>query len=363
MTVVTPSGYRYVYIRGTHEMELAAVINDPNYVANPSWREDVESSTAFWTQTLAEKGNQPEWVMRQDPPAVIANSDVNVDEIPRYDELARFVTSDLETLRNLTVTNPEIIRERMELLEDVFGYNVEFKQTYAPESAIEQVFNLASSHYHVVNTFGIEVLLSSADETNYYLGADAVIPGDQPEHRGYVPLPQSSSVGLENAYIGSEMTIGGITHETFHEIDRRFDGRLSVPFDPESLSGIGGLEWFLSTRVTNSLFTDNRPLGFNFGMMIHEETDHLHLNEDSRASDDEDNSEIFPDVAAAVVLGPLEENFFSKADEDDPENRIGFARNNSNVRDLICGVHQYVKQIASGVREPDDFKYNPDECI
>jgi len=68
LTVVTPSGYRYVYIRGTHEMELAAVINDPNYVANPSWREDVESSTAFWTQTLAEKGNQPEWVMEQEEP-------------------------------------------------------------------------------------------------------------------------------------------------------------------------------------------------------------------------------------------------------------------------------------------------------
>ncbi|MCY4070738.1 MAG: hypothetical protein OXG60_05535, partial [Chloroflexi bacterium] len=66
LTVVTPSGYRYVYIRGTNGMELAAVINDPNYVANPSWREDVESSTAFWTQTLAEKGNQPEWIMRQE---------------------------------------------------------------------------------------------------------------------------------------------------------------------------------------------------------------------------------------------------------------------------------------------------------
>ncbi len=39
-------------------MELVAVINDPNYVANPSWREDVESSTAFWTQTLAEKANR-----------------------------------------------------------------------------------------------------------------------------------------------------------------------------------------------------------------------------------------------------------------------------------------------------------------
>ena len=71
LTVVTPSGYRYVYIRGTHEMELAAVINDPNYVANPSWREDVESSTAFWTQTLAEKGNQPEWVMEQEEQVVI----------------------------------------------------------------------------------------------------------------------------------------------------------------------------------------------------------------------------------------------------------------------------------------------------
>lgn len=50
-------------------MELAAVINDPNYVANPSWREDVASSTAFWTQTLAEKGNQPELIIRDKPPS------------------------------------------------------------------------------------------------------------------------------------------------------------------------------------------------------------------------------------------------------------------------------------------------------
>ncbi|MCY4019631.1 MAG: hypothetical protein OXG39_09500 [Chloroflexi bacterium] len=28
LTVVTPSGYRYVYLRGTQRMELAAVIND-----------------------------------------------------------------------------------------------------------------------------------------------------------------------------------------------------------------------------------------------------------------------------------------------------------------------------------------------
>lgn len=98
-------------------------------------------------------------------------------------------------------------------------------------------------------------------------------------------------------------------------------------------------------------------------MMIREETDHLHLNEDSRASDDEENSEIFPDVAAAIVLGPLDENFFSKADENDPENRIGFANNNSNVRDLKCGVRQYIAQIANGVTEPDDFMYYPDECI
>ncbi|MCY4070978.1 MAG: hypothetical protein OXG60_06745 [Chloroflexi bacterium] len=73
MTVLTPSGYRYVYIRGAKGMELAAVINDPNYVANPSWREDVESSTAFWSQTLAEKGNQPEWVMEQEDQAFRAD--------------------------------------------------------------------------------------------------------------------------------------------------------------------------------------------------------------------------------------------------------------------------------------------------
>ena len=49
-------------------------------------------------------------------------------------------------------------------------------------------------------------------------------------------------------------------------------------------------------------------------MMLKPDKDYLYLNEDSRASDDKGNQEIFPDVAAAVVFGLHEEDFFSKAD-------------------------------------------------
>ena len=295
-------------------------------------------------------------------------------EVARWDLLEEFVNTDLAELQRRAVENPEIIRESMALLEHIFGYNVDFwnPDFYIEEGkneqkrlAIAQVFNIASSHYHVTNTFGIEAMRKNATATNYYLGADTKIPGDQPQFRGYVPLPQSSSGGLENAYIGSEMTIGGITHETFHEIDRRFGGKLSVHYhydaEAKTFMGEGGLEWFLNKKVINRY--GGKPLGFNFGMILREESAYVHLNENSRASDEEVNQEIFPDVAAAIVLGLHEEPFFSRAYEDDEENRIGFAKYNSFVKDLICGFHQYFEQVARGVRHPDDFNYSPDECI
>ena len=287
-------------------------------------------------------------------------------EKPRWDKLEQFVNTDLAELKRRAVEHPEIIRENMALLEYIFGYNVEFDdpEFYIGEgknnekrSAIKQVFNLASSHYHITNSFGIEVMRMAEGSVNYRLGANTVIGGIQPQYRGWVPLPQSTSVGLENVYIGSEMTIGGVTHETFHEIDRRFQGRLSIPIGEE---GEGGLEWYLQNKVGN--LGSGGVLGFNFGMMLDEKFDFMHLNEDSRASDEEVNQEIFPDVAAAVVFGLHEEDFFSKADVYNPDNRVGFARYGSYVKSLICGIHQYFEHIARGAKEPEQFTYDEVAC-
>ena len=343
-------------------------------------------ASSDWNQLVAKKDSAEPVLLQEEqseaqepqPTVVIEEADGGsldiVGGIQRWDELEKFVNTDLAELQRLAAENPEFIRENMTLLEGIFGYNVEFHEgDFRIEEAkvkeirlaMRQVFNIASSHYHIANAFGIEIMRKNANAINYYLGADAVIPGDQPQFRGNVPLPQSSTVGLENAYIGSEMTIGGITHETFHEIDRRFGGRLSVHYyydvETKSYEGVGGLEWFLSTKVTNRYY--GTPLGFNFGMVLHEDSKYVHLNEDSRASDEIVNQEIFPDVAAAVVFGLHDEDFFSKAFEDDEENRIGFASYNSFVKDLICGFHQYIEQVANGVSEPGDFRYESAKCM
>ena len=171
---------------------------------------------------------------------------------------------------------------------------------------------------------GLRLIRENATSTNYHLGADTK---PKTMYHGLLPL----EAGSTEAFIGSKMTIGGITHETFHVIDRRFGGRLSVHYrynrETKTYEGEGGLEWYLRTRVGR--LKNDHVLGFNFGMVLGPKTDYVHLNEDSRASDDKWNQEIFPDVAAAVVFGLHEEDFFSKADVYNPDNRIGFANYNS----------------------------------
>ena len=211
---------------------------------------------------------------------------------------------------------------------------------------------------------------STANEIIIVLGAEERIAknpkAESPKHEGLVVLPQSTAEGnpdLNKVYLGSEIAAGAIGHEIFHEVDRRFGGKLSVPYNAEEGTGIGGLEWFLNTKVINRLFEDERPLGFMFGMILDPKEEHLHFNKKSRASDSEDNSEIVPDVLAAIVLGPREEDFFSKADESNPAHRIGFARESSNLRDIICGIQQYIEQAADGASEPEDFHYDQNKCM
>ena len=91
------------------------------------------------------------------------------------------------------------------------------------------------------------------------------------------------------------------------------------------------------TKQGGNLGSDG-VLGFNFGMMLKPDKDYLYLNEDSRASDDKGNQEIFPDVAA-VVFGLHEEDFFSKADVYNPDNRIGFARYGPYVKEHYMQVY------------------------
>ena len=346
-----------------------------DYVGQKIWIDTSDAKTEFTSVAHGEHG----YTSIHSPEEIVANGNQSGDEIlpiipdekahsgsldiegdvARWDELEKFVNTDLAELQRRAVENPEIIRENMALLEHIFGYNVKFSdddffigegKNEEKRSAITQVFNIASSHYHVTNTFGIENMRTTATDTIYHLGADTIT---KTKYHGLVPL----APGSKNAFIGSKMTIGGITHETFHEIDRRNEGRFSVPNyeKPE-----GGLEWYLKNKVGR--LEDDDVLGFNFGMMVQTGYADIHLNEDSRASDEEVNQEIFPDVAAAVVFGLQNKDFFSKAFEVDKENRIGFADYNNYVKSLICGIHQYFEHIASGVTEPEQLTYDEGAC-
>ena len=328
-------------------------------------------------QSAREAGNPAEWVMRQGPPAVTANSDVNVDEIPRYDELARFVAPNmeraayLELLKDEAAENPDIIRERMDLLENIFGYNVEFKQTYSPEAAIEQVYNLASILFYFLNDLGIEVMRSTPDKTNYYLGANdelRVFHGtDQPEYRGHVALPESADARLEDVYLGSLITRGAIAHEVSHEIDRRAGVfgtvRVELKYGPdgavvsrESEEGpVGSFHWFLENRVPNQQQPIDDNDGYNFLTAV------SNLRGDSRAAlqaELGDAREIFADLLAAKVLDPLDEDFYSTAyDNAQP---IGF-KNFYGAADVAIAMEQYFDQYADyleiGTPNPEAFDY------
>ena len=222
---------------------------------------------------------------------------------------------------------------------------------------MKQVHNLATILFHFLNDLGIRIMQSTPGATNYILWADEKIAEhpevDSPKHGGFVALPKSTpsaSRDLNNVYLGSEIRRGTVAHEVSHELDRRF----GMDFSKYALTPVpGSLEWFMKTHV---------PGGLNFTVM------ERRLTDNSRASDVmDDNSEIFPDVLAAKVLAPLDEDFYSTAYES--AQPVGFKEENypSNVKAIKCGFEQYFDQLREyleGVskRTPEEFIYRAELC-
>ena len=367
LIVITPQGQEFVYIRGRYGM-VEVRDEEASYEVGPENPEETEElRSRSEEQAAAYLADAPEYVFLQDDPEAIAKLNVSV--------LNQFVNTKPSQLMGLSEEEIQMeMVSAMERIESIFGYAVRFHDSYDVganvELDMEQVHNLGTILFHYLNFFGKDVMGSTKEQTIYVLGAEERIAAnpaaDSPKHEGLVVLPQSTAEGnpdLNKVYLGSEIAAGAIGHETFHEMDRRLGGRLSLPYNADKGTGIGGLEWFLNTKVTNRIFNDGRPLGFMFGMILDERRKYLHLNNESRASDSEDNAEIVPDVGAAMVLGPLDEDFFSKADENNPAHSIGFAKDSSNLKDIICGIQQYIEQAAEGASEPEDFHYDFDKCM
>ena len=153
------------------------------------------------------------------------------------------------------------IDESMTLLEDIFGYTVEFHEDYVVaanvEKAMEQVHNLATILYHFLNDLGYEIMRSIPEETIYVLGADERIRElhnvRDYAFRGHVALPESTAEGspdLKIVYLGSEIEAGAIGHEVAHEIDRRMGDYGTVSLAKE-VGPIGSLLWYMKNEVVN----------------------------------------------------------------------------------------------------------------
>ena len=372
LIVITPQGQEFVYIRGRYGM-VKVRDEKASYevgLENPEETEELRAKSD--EQARAFLDDAPELIFLQEDPEVIANMDVNPDDISRYGELKDFVNTRLDELQG--IGEKELlakIGESMTLLEDIFGYSVEFcggnscDEEFNIEAltieerrlAMKQVHNLATILFHFLNDLGIEIMRSTPEKTRYILWADERILDlhnvDDYANRGHVFLPASlgdeDESELEKVYLGSEIRRGAIAHEVSHELDRRFD----MDFSKYALTPVpGSLEWFMKTHV---------PGGLNFTEM------ELRLTENSRASDvTNDNSEIFPDVLAAKVLGPLNEKFFSTAFQG--AQPIGFRENQpKNVKAIKCGFEQYFDQLREYLQDdtkppPEKFVYRAELC-
>ena len=133
---------------------------------NPEETEELHDKSD--EQAAAFLVDSPELIFLQSDPEVIANMDVNPDEIPGYNELKHFVGTKLRPA-TIGLSEEEIqmeMVESMQLIEDIFGYTVKFHDKYDVGANvaldIEQVHNLGTILFHFLNDLGKEVMESTA---------------------------------------------------------------------------------------------------------------------------------------------------------------------------------------------------------
>ena len=372
LIVITPLGQEFVYVRGRFGMVKVRDEKASYEVGPATLRETRALAARSKAQSRAYQADSPELIFLQSDPEVIANMDVNPDEIPAYNELKHFVNTNLVQLIGL---NEEEIQmemvQSMELIEDIFGYTVEFHEDYdvgaKVELAMEQVHNLGTILFHFLNDLGKEIMRSTSENTIYVLGADEKLQElhnvDDYEFRGHVFLPESlgeeDKSELKKVYLGSKIVQGAIAHEVSHELDRRA-GKWSSVSESGEPPPVGSLEWFFKHRVKNRI--NNRLEEYEFGLAA------SYLVQGGRAARAEDRNtdrEVFADLLPAKVLGPLHGSFLPSAKSTAMP--IGFSGEKAaNEMDIICAMEQYYDQYAEylehGNPEPKNFVYDPELC-
>ncbi len=377
LIVITPQGQEYVYIRGRYGMVEVRDEKASYAVGLENPEETEELLTRSEAQARKYLDDSPEYVFLQNDPEVIANMDVNPADVPRYRELEAFVNTSLAELQRLAAENPTAIDENIELLKNVFGYDISFYGVDVPlaeyykegsiedkQSAMEQVHNLGTILFHFLNDLGFDIMKSTSEETRYILGADERIP----KHQGLVVLPESRVKGdpdLKIVYLGSEIEAGTIGHEVAHEIDRRMGdyGTAKVEYEegseePKSTLGpVGSFLWFLKNEVVNQR-QPNLPKGTLYqGYRFLEAV--TNLDEYSRVNFSKKEREVFADLLAAKVLGPLDEDFFATAFPYAKPIRF---RNTKGSADIAIAMEQYFDDYAEYIggddsQKPEAFEY------
>ena len=368
LIVITQQGQEYVYIRGRYGMEEVRD-EKASYEVGPENPEETEElRIKSEAQEAAFLDDSPELIFLQSNPEVIANMDVNPDNISRYGELKDFVSTGLDELKR--IGEKELlakIGESMELLHDIFGYTFKFHKYYDVEAnvhlAMAQVHNLGTILFHYLNDLGIKIMRSTQEETQYILGADERIRELQNVEdyafRGHVALPESNAEtdpDLKIVYLGSEIEAGAIGHEVAHEIDRRMGDYGTVSLANE-VGPIGSLLWYMKNEVVNQGVNEPKghpDQGYNFTEA------QKHLPDGSRAASEiekEKVREIFADLLAAKVLGPFKD-FYSRGDTAVP---IGFKKNTRGAAYIAIAMEQYFDHyddfLSDGSPVPEAFDY------
>ena len=370
LIVITPSGREQVFVRGRGRMVLVRDEQASYEMISTTREETIELARRSEEQARKYLEDSPEYIFLQSDPEVLANMDVNPEEISGYNELKQFVNTELSELIGLSEEEIQIAMvDAMENIKGVFGYSIVFYDEYDVGANValdmKQVHNLATILYHFLNDLGYKIMHSTPKKTEFVLGADERIRElhnvDDYAYRGHVFMPESLGEEdiseLQKVYLGSKIVQGAIAHEVSHEIDRRA-GDLSSVSEAGEPPPVGSLEWFLKHHVENRI--NKKVNEYDFTQAA------SYLNPGSRAARKEDRSsdrEIFADILPAKILGPMEEEYFPRADTDAA---IGF-NSTGNAKDTACGIEQYFDQLRQYLQDdteppPEKFVYKPELC-
>ena len=221
LIVITPQGQEFVYIRGKYGMVKVRDEKASYEVGPVNSEETKELRIRSEAQARKYVEDSPEFVFLQSDPEVLANMDVNPDEIPGYNELKQFINSELSQLIGLSEEEIQMAMvDAMESIKEIFGYSIVFHDEYDVGANValdmKQVHNLATILYHFLNDLGYKIMQSTPMKTEFVLGADERIRElhnvDDYAYRGHVFMPESLGEEdiseLQRVYLGSKIVQG-----------------------------------------------------------------------------------------------------------------------------------------------------------